>query len=159
MSDHRLEKLLSINRGGADQSDDRWRSVEESMGLQLPGSYKAMVDMFGASTWANFLHVLSPFDHRLNLQSIGNQILEADRETRESFPSSYPLPLYPEPGGLLPWATTDNGDTLYFITACEPDKWPIVIKGDRAPDFEVCFLPPALLVYQVGAGTFQSTIL
>jgi hypothetical protein len=159
MSDSRLSKLLSIPRGGAEQSDARWRAAEEALGLKLPGSYKSLVDHFGASSWADFLHVLSPFDDRLNLQRRGQQELDADRESRRAFPSDYPLGLYPEPGGLLPWAVTDNGDTLYFITAGPPDDWPTVIKGPRAPEFEVSFLPPALLIHHVAAGTLRSAIL
>jgi hypothetical protein len=95
----------------------------------------------------------------MNLQGRGEKILEADRESRRSFSSHYPLGLYPEPGGLLPWAITDNGDTLYFITTGPPDEWPTVIKGPRAPEFEVSFLSPALLVHHLAAGKFQSTIL
>jgi len=151
--------LLTIHAGGADKSDARWLAVEQSLGVTLPGSYKKLIDTFGATSWGNFLHVLSPFGDNLNLQRIGKQILDADRESRSRFASHYPLPLYPEPGGLLPWAVTDNGDTLYFITLANPDKWPTLIKGPRAPEFEVTYFHPALLVHHVAAGTLQSTIL
>ena len=159
MTDPRLQRLLSIYRGGADESDERWVAVEEALGLRLPGNYKKLVDLFGASSWGEFLHVLSPFDERLNLQQVGGQKLDADRDSRTEFPSHYPLPLYPEPGGLLPWAITDNGDTLYFITRGPPDDWPTVIKGARPPEFEVSFLPPAWLVHGIAAGTLRSTVL
>jgi hypothetical protein len=159
MSDPRIQKLLTIHVSRADNSDVRWRAAEESLGLKLPGSYKSLIDAFGGSSWGDFLHVLSPFDEHLNLQHIGKEILDADRETRRQFPWLYPLPLFPETGGLLPWAFTDNGDTFYFITSAAPDEWPTLVKGPRAPEFEVSFLPPALLVHQFAAGTFQSTIL
>ncbi len=159
MSDPRLRKLLTIHRGGSDKSDARWQEVEQLLGLTLPGSYKSLVDKFGASQWEKFLHVLSPFEDRSNLQRRGKEILDADRASRREFPWLYPLALFPEPGGLLPWAITDNGDTLYFITSSPPDEWPTLIKGPRAPEFEVSFLPPALLVHHFAAGTFRSTIL
>lgn len=159
MSDSRLPRLLSLPHGSVDRSEPRWHEVEHSLGLILPGSYKALVELFGASSWGEFLHVLSPFDERLNLERKGERILEADKETRRSFPSHYPLPLYPESGGLLPWAITDNGDTLYFITSGPPDQWPTLIKGPRAPEFEVSFLSPSLLVHHVAAGTYRSIIL
>ncbi|OWK36182.1 hypothetical protein FRUB_08745 [Fimbriiglobus ruber] len=127
--------------------------------MRLPGSYKALVEQFGASSWQDFLHVLSPFDGRMELRQVGSTTLEADRAVRREFPWHYPLPLYPEPGGMLPWAVSDNGDTLYFITAGPPDEWPSVIKGARAPEFEVCFLPPALLVHHFAAGRLRSAIL
>jgi hypothetical protein len=160
MSDARLAKLLTIFRGGSGDFDPRWQSVEKGVGLSLPGSYKTLVDFFGASSWCDFLHVLSPFvQGQLNLLDLGKQVLDADRETRDQFPSHYPFGLFPEQGGLFPWAFTDNGDTLYFITSGLADDWPTVIKGPRAPEFEVSFLDPALLVHHFAAGTFQSTIL
>lgn len=61
MIDERLTSLVSIPRGGSEPFDGRWSQVEESLGIQLPGSYKSLIDKFGASTWADFLHVLSPF--------------------------------------------------------------------------------------------------
>ena len=160
MRDQRLAKLLTIGRGEAKQTDTGWAAVEESIGLQLSGYYKTLVDFFGASCWCDFLYVLSPFENgRFNLQRLGKQILDGDREARKQFPSHYPLSLYPELGGLFPWAVTDNGDTLYFITAGPPDDWPTIVKGPRAPEFEVCFLDPVLLVHHFAAGTLQSTIL
>ena len=158
MNDPRIVQLLAIPRDGS-VHDPRWQEVEESLSLRLPGCYKAMVDKFGASTWADFLHVLSPFDETLSLRRVGDRILQAERDSRSSFPAHYPLPLYPEPGGLLPWATTDNGDTLYFITKGEPHNWPTLLKDPRAPEFEVSFLPPALLVHHFVTGTLRSTVL
>jgi len=158
MSDRRLADLLAIPRGAAAR-DPRWAAVEGELGLRLPGSYKALVERFGASSWLDFLHVLSPFDERLELRCRSEAALEADRALRRQFPSHYPLPLYPEPGGLLPWAVSDNGDVLYFITAGPPDEWPTLVKGARAPEFEVCFLPPALLVHHFTARRLRSAIL
>jgi hypothetical protein len=158
MNDIRLPQLLGLG-GGVYVTDERWRAVEQSLGLELPKSYKQLVDLFGASVWADFLYVFSPFDERLNFERRGKQILEADRESRREFPEHYPIALFPEPGGLLPWAGTDNGDTFYFITAATPDRWPTLIKDSRSPEFEVSFLPPALLVHHIAEGKYRSTIL
>jgi hypothetical protein len=159
MDDHRIGELLAIFRGGSDISDARWKTIEASLGLRLPGSYKKLIDLYGASRWRDFLQVLSPFDDAAGLVQIGMQELEADRITRSSFKHYYPFPLFPEPNGLLPWAITDNGDVFYFITAHKPDDWPTLIKGPRAPEFEVSFLPPALLVHHFAVGSLRSTIL
>ena len=37
-----------------------------------------------------------------------------------------PYPLSPEPGGLYPWGSTDNGDWLYWLTNGEPDSWRVI---------------------------------
>lgn len=49
------------------------------------------------------------------------------------------MPLFPEQGGLLPFLVTDNGDTGFWITRAKPEKWPILLKDARAPEFEVHF--------------------
>jgi hypothetical protein len=120
--DERLPELLALIEGRPSPEDQRWFTVESGLGLELPAAYKNMVDHFGGSTWCDFLHVLSPFteNQHLNLKQRGRTILEADLIGRQSFPAHFPLPLYPEAGGLLPWAVTDNGDTLYWITAGNP---------------------------------------
>jgi hypothetical protein len=47
-----------------------------------------------------------------------------------------PYPLFPEPGGLLPFGIDDNGDGLYWLTTGEPDQWSIVVNESRAPEYE-----------------------
>jgi hypothetical protein len=133
MSDARLVALRDIH-WGAKASDPRWSAVEAELGLGLPGSYKVLIELFGASSWRNFLHVLSPFDERRWRRVAAT--LEADRVLRQEFPQHYPLPLYPEPGGLLPWAVSDNGDALYFVTGGPADGWPTVIKGRGPPSLK-----------------------
>ena len=159
MSDQRLARLLLFSRGCRAYDPDRWIAVEQEFRLSFPGSYKAMVEAFGVSSWGDFLLLRSPFSREVNLQEFVARTLDADRTSRAAFPAYYPLPLYPEAGGLFPWAGTDNGDILYFITAGEPDDWPTVIKGPRAPEFEVNFLSPSLIVHQLAAGTLRSMIL
>ena len=132
MNEQDIQRLLEIDPEGSDQSNKEWCAVERSLGLSLPGAYKRLVTDFASRTWLEFLHVLSPFSEELNLQQHAEMILDADRETRRAFPTHYPIGLYPEPGGLFPWAVTDNGDTLYFITAGEPDDWPTLIKGAKS---------------------------
>lgn len=156
MSNARLVALRDIHCG-AKASDPLWPAVEAELGLSLPGSYKVLVEGFGASSWRNFLHVLSPFDGQG--WRCAAATLAADRELRREFPQHYPLPLYPEPGGLLPWAVSDNGDTLYFVTAGPPDGWPTLLKGPRAPEFEVSFVPPAALVLAFATGRLRSLVL
>ena len=160
-TDERIPKLLKLRNDRPTPEHERWLLIERELRIGLPATYKNLIDEFGESSWDDFLHILSPFSENpyLNLIEMGQMTLEADRISRRSFPAHYPVPLYPEKGGLLPWAGTDNGDSLYWITAASPDEWPTVIKGPRAPEFEVNFMPPHLLVYHFAAGTLRSTIL
>jgi hypothetical protein len=46
---------------------------------------------------------------------------------RAEDPEPFGYPLYPEPGGLLPWAGTGNGVQLCWLTEGESDAWPVVV--------------------------------
>jgi hypothetical protein len=58
MKDPRVNELLKIPRGDSPISDSRWSDVEKALGLQLPGSYKRLIDVFGPSRWSGFLQIL-----------------------------------------------------------------------------------------------------
>ncbi len=159
MPDSRASELLQL--GDAEVDPSAWKEVENQLALVLPAFYKAAVQRFTDRHWNHFLSLLDPFSDNpyLNLLQASHTILEAERTTRTAYPEFYPLPLHPEPGGLLPWAITDNGDTLFWITRQSPASWPTLLKGPRAPEFEVFFLPTHLLIHQIAAGTIQSKIL
>lgn len=40
-----------------------------------------------------------------------------------------PYALFPEPGGLLVWGVTDNGDEFYWLTEGAPDDWTVVVSS------------------------------
>jgi hypothetical protein len=46
----------------------------------------------------------------------------------------YVRPAFPEPGGLLVWGWTDNGDTLLWDTQDDdPDRWRVVMLPRHEP--------------------------
>jgi hypothetical protein len=115
---------------------DIWRAVENQLG-KLPADYKAFVERFGTGTINSFIYILNPASRNpyLNLAREVDQILGSLRELRKSGEPS-PYPLHPEPGGLLPFGKTDNGDALFWLTRDEPDKWPVVVNAARDPAYE-----------------------
>ncbi|MCX4862153.1 hypothetical protein OG426_10460 [Streptomyces canus] len=45
------------------------------------------------------------------------------------------VPLFPEPGGWLPWGFTTGGDGLYWVTSeGAPDRWTVAGRPSRGPD-------------------------
>ncbi|MFC3450510.1 hypothetical protein [Amycolatopsis speibonae] len=50
---------------------------------------------------------------------------------RDDLPEMVPFALWPEPGGLLEWARTGNGDALYWLTEGEPEDWTTVVWNPR----------------------------
>lgn len=137
-----------------------WQAVESKLGLALPDEYKLIIARYGDWRWSDFLHLLNPFspNQHLNLHQKGEIILAAERQSRQSFPDYYPLPLYPERGGLLPFCVTDNGDTAFWITQGQPNRWPILVKGPRAPECEIHFISVGSFLFRFSLGNFKSLI-
>ena len=115
-------------------------AVETSLALLLPEDYKRLIGTYGTGVWKEFLWVLNPFASNvyLNLFEQVKRQLDAERKIRADWPGNVPFALYPEQGGLLPWAMTDNGNRLYWQTVGDPAHWPTVIYESRGPEFE-CF--------------------
>jgi hypothetical protein len=135
-----------------------WTGVEERLSLEFPAEFKQLVHVFGTGPWAGFLHVLSPFaTNELLLERCALRSLGALHEIRRTRPDDVPYALYPESLGLFPWAITDNGDTICWLT--EGFNWPTVIFPPRDPTFEVHRLSPASLIAEFLNGTLQSPCL
>ena len=96
------------------------------MKTPLPSDYKAFIARYGAGNVGDFIHLWSPFTDakRLGLLPESKAHLDVLRGLRHT---KIPHPLYPEKGGLLPWARTDNGDVLMWLTKGRPDQWTVVI--------------------------------
>ena len=59
---------------------------------------------------------------------------DAYHHSKKSFSQYYKYDSYPASGGLLPWAYTENGDELYWLTNGHPDEWGIVVYESRSHD-------------------------
>ncbi len=57
--------------------------------------------------------------------------LDTLREWRSEGHGRFPYPLFPEPGGLLPWGAVVEGGYAFWLTAPsdDPDQWPVVIAS------------------------------
>jgi hypothetical protein len=58
--------------------------------------------------------------------------LEMLRAWRAEGQGEFPYPLYPEPGGLLPWGGIRGGGYAFWLTGPgEPGEWLVVIASQR----------------------------
>jgi hypothetical protein len=121
-----------------------WASVERDIGTPLPGDFRALADRYGTGTIDDTLRLYAPGGGpgALDLRVWMSRQLEAEREASELFLD--PLtdePAYrvwPEPGGLLPWADTPDAVIFHWRTDDgAPEQWPVVVeRGDALdPDF------------------------
>jgi hypothetical protein len=109
-----------------------WERAEGELGLALPPDYQALAENHPVLRLADFLTVFHPtgrteFD---TLLGYGLELTRAVRDVAADFPEMYPYAVYPDPGGLLCWGVTDNGDQCYWLTVGDPGSWPVVIGDD-----------------------------
>ena len=74
------------------------------------------------------------------------------------FPDEFPFPVFPAAGGLFPWATTDNGDTLYWLTVGDPDTWQVVVWESRGPEHVVYPFGAAEFLQRWLSGTLECSV-
>ena len=119
--------------------DSQWSEVEQKLGWILPSDYKALIENYGTGCWLDFLWVLNPFSENVNLNLLDQAeiILEGERLVKSKYPDMIPFVLHPEKGGLFPWAITDNGDRLFWLTDDETGVFQIVVYESRGPEYEV----------------------
>lgn len=115
-----------------------WKRAGPEAGLAFPADYRAFADRYGGGRINGELTVAVPSRTppwpglpggfpgfaRYAEEVVGPVF----RELREDDPAANPYPLHPEPGGLLPWATSLGADHCFWLTADpDPDRWPVVV--------------------------------
>jgi hypothetical protein len=105
----------------------------------VPEDYKALIARYGSGTFGEFLSPLNPFTANPHggLVRRGRALLDSERGSGMWPHQGVPFALYPDAGGLFPWAVTDNGDRLFWYTHRAFDRWPVVVWAGRSFRFEV----------------------
>jgi hypothetical protein len=149
--------LAPLERG----TPEEWIAAERSLGTSLPDDYKALIDAYGTGSFNDFIYVLNPFaaNENLNMVQRRKPLLDAYRTMKRSTPEQLPDPAYPEPGGLLPWAVTDNGNVFYWHTAGDPSAWQLVIFDGDHVEHERYELSTTTFLAQLLSGEIQSELL
>ena len=104
---------------------DSWEELFEVLGTRLPADYVALMDRYGPGTWREWLYFPAPRHPEL-VEHI-EQTLDAYREMRAEDPEEFALPVWPEPGGFLPFATSLDGDEMGWLTEGDPDSWKLIV--------------------------------
>lgn len=128
--DARLKKLMPPPAkpiiATADVGD--WKSLEAQLRLSFPPDFKELVCTYGNGCMDGFLWLRDPFSPGwFEFVMLRLSALYESRAVQAG--KSVPYALYPERGGLFPWAFTDNGDTLYWVS----DQEQVVIGAGRDP--------------------------
>jgi hypothetical protein len=112
--------------------------VEADLGTPLPADYKELVRRYGYGTFSDFLNLWSPFFAPCTMMSQARAALDANRSLARIAPKAVPFQPFPARDGALPWAVTDNGDYVQWLTWGEPDAWPVAVWNPRSrPDYDL----------------------
>lgn len=116
------------------RSEISWVEAEAAVGVRLPDDFKAFIDMYGPGE-VNLLINLMIFQHPAASEAV-DYVLKKPIAMRENFPSEYELAIFPEPGGIFPFATTSNGEELYWATdpIDSPNDWRILLHEGRGAE-------------------------
>jgi hypothetical protein len=116
-----------------------WDAARQTLGLDLPEDYRALIDVYGAGLFDEELSVLAPGHPKRELDLLwqADQQLSGLRYVRDR--SGERLPYEPEPvsGGLLPWGITGNGDVCYWrvVDADRPAEWTVIVDEVRGGEW------------------------
>ncbi|WP_267244254.1 SMI1/KNR4 family protein [Streptomyces sp. PR69] len=115
-----------------------WERAEAEIGTRLPADYKEYVYWFGPGGFEDYLYICVPGveNSMQELAAILAREQTAARRRAEQFKLPPRVPLFPEPGGWLPWGYTTGGDAVYWVTSSDdPDRWTIAGRPGRGDDF------------------------
>ncbi|CAN3985902.1 SMI1/KNR4 family protein [Kitasatospora purpeofusca] len=121
----RLSGILGISEARGDVVD--WEEIARSTGLRVPADYRDFVAVFGGGELNEYLAVrIPPVEGRPEsrlLEGLGFD----PREEPQPGGGAGAVELSEE-GRLLPFATTINGDVVFWICdSLDPESWDVVV--------------------------------
>ncbi|WP_205325333.1 hypothetical protein [Glycomyces sp. YM15] len=130
----RLESAIPamVQFRAAEPRGVRWEVLHEELGVELPSDFRALAEAYPALVLENFLYLELPEPGKESLfVAAHRQAAEILDDWRNQGYAAWYVP-FPEPSGLLHWASSDVGDTFYWRTWSEsPDDWSVVVSGEN----------------------------
>ncbi|MFI0939334.1 SMI1/KNR4 family protein [Streptomyces sp. NPDC021020] len=107
-----------------------WEVARESWGVNFPRDYRDFLAAYGGGSIDDYFlvaTVLDSPDHDettlVGLTSVARSLAQEQ--------GNWSYRVWPEEGGLICWGATVDGEALYWDTAdADPDRWPVVVRGD-----------------------------
>lgn len=128
-----LVKTIPLPAMPHEAFDGPWAPVEARLGTALPQDYKDFVRLYGCGYFMAFMGVYVPRSRNAYVL-LEHQVWSVCGAFRgEEF---FDAPVWPAPGGLLPFGGTDNGDYLFWRTEGAPDMWRVVVWDRGMNAFE-----------------------
>lgn len=118
-----------------------WTQIEQDLALELPEDYRLLAETLPPGWFRRFVRPSRPVNlpggtQRLLAEAEGRK-LNALWEWRATGRGQVPYPLYPEPGGLLPWGRVRNYGCAFWLTGdSDPVEWPVIVASNSFSHWE-----------------------
>ncbi|MFF4342993.1 SMI1/KNR4 family protein [Kitasatospora sp. NPDC001540] len=160
--DNALEHLGRLLPRPAGVEPKDWDLVRHQLGTDLPGDYRTFIDTYGGGCVDHYLWVLEP-----GCANASYDLVDADEERAEANQwlwdggEEKPAELEGADARLVPWASTDNGEFLYWLARPgeDPDEWTVMVNEARGPRWEHLDMGCTRFLAAVLSGDLRSEIL
>lgn len=143
-------------------AESEWRAAQEEYGATIPVDLKEFVAEYGAGCIDGFLWIFSPATQNphIDMRTQFRERSSVLQQLRDKYSWDIPHPIHPDPGCLVPWAQTDNGDVLYWVPT--GGGYSVVVQDSRAPEWDEFELRPTdflekLLTREIVVTLFPET--
>jgi hypothetical protein len=156
----KLRAMVAPPSGVVARAD--WADVQLALGVELPADYRRLIDEFGGGHIDDYLYLLEPQCRNpyYDLGEAASERLEA-LEYLWDRGEERPEELAETGTRVCPWATTDNGEALYWLMKPEsrPDDWVVIVNETRGPAWELFDVGCLEFLIGVLSGRITSDIL
>lgn len=162
----RLASRVGVPTKRARQYD--WVTIEASLGLRLPQDYKLLLEAFPDGVFRGSVQVNRPGDYGesssdfLGFYAYGLEDMRGWRENGRGpdWAGSFPYPIFPEPGGLLPWARGPRLEPIFWLTeGSDPNAWPVVLTDYNFTRWQSFPCTACQFLYEFVEGTLDASLL
>lgn len=128
-----------------------WKQTEEKVGVALPPDFCELAEWFPFGVFQGYLDFIpsagglmdlrdrrlgdlrrwrdnTPDDDEIAYREYLEELAASEGEELVPAPVlSFPFPLWPEPGGIFPWATGSHGEIFFWLrSGRDPGSWSVV---------------------------------
>ncbi|MGO1056939.1 SMI1/KNR4 family protein [Crossiella sp. CA198] len=117
---------------GAVSAFQDWQTVEDALGVRLPGDYKMFMERFSSGLFRGLVGLDNPIEGEWAWDGFRWDFfdtLDRARAWRDHDPEVLPHPIFPEPGGVIPWGGTNANHRFFWLPLSDdPDEWIVVFS-------------------------------
>ncbi|MFK0117202.1 SMI1/KNR4 family protein [Streptomyces sp. NPDC090994] len=156
-----LARLTQIIAPPSEPGNTDWDAAQGQLGVVLPTDYKDLISTYGGSNWDDYLYLLQP-----GCPNDNYDLIEWEDQQTEALEGLWEFEKKPDEladagSRVIPWATTDNGECLYWLVRADqdPDQWTVMVNEARGDRWEHYSMNCTEFLVAVLEGDVQSSVL